>query len=302
MRSTSILTCCLVLAPFVAQAKSSRPTLAVLPLKVAAKARTSSGLGSPSPVALRDAVEGLLIRTQKLTVVDRKRLDKVLDEAGLTDLGLTEPETAVKTGGLLGADYFLEVRLVEWSLERSQRQIPISLRWQRDNLATCALSVRIVSARTGKVALNERVGATKRWKEESAQRIPATPASSETVKALLDAALERLRDKVMVAFPMKVVTVDAAGTVFLSYGKGTGIRVGDRCSVLGEGTELTDPDTGEVLGRTDAEVARVEVISVEAKFCRAKLVGGEAARIRKGARCKIIREDPADWPRAGGGR
>lgn len=302
LRSTQILTCCLVLAPLVAQAQSKRPTVAVLPLKVSAKASSSAGLGRPSPVALRDAVEGLLIRTQKLTVVDRKRLDKILDEAGLTDLGLTEPETAVKTGGLLGADYLLEVRLVEWSLERTQRQIPISRRWQRQSLATCALSLRIVSARTGKVALNERVGATRRWKEESAQRLPATPVSSETVQALQDLALARLRDKVMVAFPMKVVTVDAAGTVFLSYGKGTGIRVGDRCSVLGAGSELKDPDTGEVLGRSDTEIARVEVVSVEKKFCRAKLIDGEVVRITKGARCKIIREDPADWPRAGGGR
>jgi curli production assembly/transport component CsgG len=303
MRSTSILTACLVLAPLMAQAQSKRPTMAVLPVKASGENRGRvNHLGKLSLVGLRDAVEGLLIRTQKLTVVDRKRLDKILDEAGLTDLGLTEPETAVKTGGLLGADYFLEVRVVEWSLERSQRQIPISRRWQRQNLATCALSVRIVSARTGKVALNERVGATRRWKEESAQQLPRNPVSSETVQALKDLALARLRDKVMVAFPMKVVTVDASGTVFLSYGKGTGIRVGDRCSVLGQGAELKDPDTGEVLGRSDTEVARVEVVSVEAKFCRAKLVGGESVRIRKGARCKIIREDPADWPRAGGGR
>lgn len=302
MRSTSILTCCLVLVPLLANAQSKRPTMAVLPVKTSAKARAGTGMGKPAPTSLRDAIEGLLIRTQKLTVVDRKRLDKVLDEAGLTDLGLTEPETAVRAGGLLGADYFLEVRVVEWSLERSQRQIPISNRWQRQNLAVCALSLRVVSARTGKVALNERVGASRRWVENSANRLPATPISSERVQALQTLALARLRDKIMVAFPMKVVIVDASGTVFLSYGKGTGIQVGDTCSVLGEGGELKDPDTGEVLGRSDVEVARVEVTSVEEKFCRAKLISGQSASVRKGARCKIIREDPADWPRAGGGR
>ncbi len=244
MRSTSILTCCLVLAPLMAQAEGKRPTIAVLPVKtVEAKASGGKGLGRLSPVGLRDAIEGLLIRTQKLTVVDRKRLDKILDEAGLTDLGLTEPETAVKTGGLLGADYFLEVRISEWSLERSQRQIPISRRWQRLSNATCALTVRIVSARTGKVALNERVGASRSWKEESAQQIAPSPVPSETIQALQNLALSRLRDKVMVAFPMKVVSLDASGTVFLSYGKGTGIQVGDRCSVLGAGAELKDPDT-----------------------------------------------------------
>ena len=294
MRSTSILTCCLVLAPLMAQAESKRPTIAVLPVKtVEAKASGGKGLGRLSPVGLRDAIEGLLIRTQKLTVVDRKRLDKILDEAGLTDLGLTEPETAVKTGGLLGADYFLEVRISEWSLERSQRQIPISRRWQR---------LSNVSARTGKVALNERVGASRSWKEESAQQIAPSPVPSETIQALQNLALSRLRDKVMVAFPMKVVSLDASGTVFLSYGKGTGIQVGDRCSVLGAGAELKDPDTGEVLGRSDTELARVEIVSVEEKFCRAKVVSGESVRVRAGALCKILREDPADWPQAGGER
>ena len=164
---------------------------------------------------------------------------------------------------------------------------------------SCGLSLRVVSAQTGKVAVNERVGASRRWKEESAERPQATQVSSEVQGEVQALALGRLRDAIMVAFPMKVVTVDASGTVFLSYGAGTGVRVGDVCVVLGEGAELRDPDTGELLGRSEVEVARVSVLSVEARFCRAKVVSkGGGGGIAKGARCKILREDPADWPRA----
>lgn len=284
-----------------AAAQSKRPTLAVLPVRSEAKPAPAA-LGAISLETLRDRVEGLLIKTQKLTLVDRKQLTKILDEIGLGELGLTDPAATVKAGQVLGADYLLEARLIEWSLEESQRQIPISRRWQRKRRLTCALSLRIVDARTGKVAINERVGASQEWVEESAQAFGSDVLSSEEQGVVQDLALERLRDKILVAFPMKVVSIDAGGTVFLSYGAGTGIRKGQVCAVMGEGSELRDPDTGEVLGKTDREVARLEVISVEERFCRARVVSGEAYAIQPGAACKVIHEDPADWPRSEGGQ
>lgn len=292
---------CLLGTASLAQAQNGRPTLAVLPVKSEAKPAPRA-LGAVSLETLRDRIEGLLIKTQKLTLVDRQRLTKILDEIGLGELGLTDPAATVKAGKVLGADYLLEARLIEWSLEESQRQIPISNRWQRTRRLTCALSLRVVDARTGKVAINERVGASQTWKQESAQSFQSDALSSEEQGAVQDLALARLRDQILVAFPMKVVSIDAGGTVFLSYGSGTGILRGQVCAVMGEGSELRDPDTGEVLGKTDREVARLEVIAVEERFCRAKVISGDAYAIQAGARCQVIRERPEDWPRPEEGR
>src|SRR5690606_1142132 len=48
-----------------------------------------------------------LVKTRKFDVVERQKMDRLLDEMELGDAGISDPKTAVKAGKVLGADFFL---------------------------------------------------------------------------------------------------------------------------------------------------------------------------------------------------
>jgi hypothetical protein len=81
----------------------------------------------------------------------------------------------------------------------------------------------------------------------------------------------------------KVVTVLNERELAINIGAEAGVRDGMRFKVLAdEPAELTDPDTGEVLGSYEREKVRVEAIVVQSKYsiCRTyayTLVGGTTA-------------------------
>ena len=56
---------------------------------------------------LADALSNELTSTGNFTVVERQKLDQVLSEQELAELGLVRPETAPETGNLTGAKYIL---------------------------------------------------------------------------------------------------------------------------------------------------------------------------------------------------
>ena len=66
------------------------------------------------------------------------------------------------------------------------------------------------------------------------------------------------------------------GEVFINVGTQARVTPGDRFRVLREGDAITDPDTGERLGATEAPVGVIEVVeTMRAKLSRARLVEGD---------------------------
>ena len=59
--------------------------------------------------------------------------------------------------------------------------------------------------------------------------------------------------------------------------------------MMSQGKTLTDPDTGEVLGREEAVVGKARVVSVLPKFCTAELIEG-AEKVMEGM---VVRLSPA---------
>jgi hypothetical protein len=71
-------------------------------------------------------------------------------------------------------------------------------------------------------------------------------------------------------------------SIYVTLGRRDGIEEGQKLVVYREGEELTDPDTGEVLGKIRLKTAELEVTEVEDKFCKAKRLGEIEAELVRG--------------------
>lgn len=91
----------------------------------------------------------------------------------------------------------------------------------------------------------------------------------------------RLRHLLDVKTQGKVVTVTPT-SIYVNLGERDGIEEGARLVAYREGGELTDPDTGEVLGNIRLRTAELEVLEVQPKFCKVKQLGDLEAQLERG--------------------
>jgi len=98
--------------------------------------------------------------------------------------------------------------------------------------------------------------------------------TDELLLAAVRDAAQQVTERVLnVAFPAKILS--KTGTqITINRGDSTGVTIGQIWNVLSQGKTLTDPDTGEVLGRAEALVGRARVVAVQPKFCTAELIEG----------------------------
>src|SRR5437660_3953141 len=68
-----------------------------------------------------------------------------------------------------------------------------------------------------------------------------------------------------------VVKADSA-TVYLDWGKSSGVAAGDQFSIYRSGEPLKHPVTGEILGQSEENLGQGVVDHVEGKFSTGKLV------------------------------
>ena len=95
----------------------------------------------------------------------------------------------------------------------------------------------------------------------------------------------------------------APQTVYITLGEESQLRVGQSVNVFREANQIVDPDTGEVLGAERSKIAQMEVVEVQPKFCKAKLVGDLEVELKVGdlvepakhgmvvAVCPLLNED-----------
>jgi len=85
-------------------------------------------------------------------------------------------------------------------------------------------------------------------------------------------------------FPIRVADVDGQD-IYLNYGDSI-LTVGDKLTVVREGRDIVDRDTGKILGSREKVLGALEVVAANANFSIAKKVDG-VFEITNGDRAKI---------------
>ncbi len=142
------------------------------------------------------------------------------------------------------------------------------------------MDVRVIDTTTGQVVQSHRVKATTTQRGVSAdinvqQVIFGGDAFNKTVlgqatrQAIEQAVTFIIRSTEQVPWTGRVVEV-AGDQVYINVGAGAGVKPGDRFTVTVVVRELTDPDSGALLGIVENKRGEIEVVKVQEKFSVAK--------------------------------
>jgi curli biogenesis system outer membrane secretion channel CsgG len=284
---------------FAATAAAARPTLAVLPFNIDKQVVITdgyhilSGTIEDQTALLSNELLTQLVATRKFDVLERARLNDLLDEKDLQASDYGSAGSLAKVAKVTGADYLVLGRIERIGAGRETKPaMAYSSRTYTLQKAWMDLYLRVVDAKSGRI-----VAAEKFVKEVSLRDPKPTDSLGQTLLAAT--AQEGVSRLVEAIFPLRVAKVD--GTVlYLNRSSAGALAVGDRLAIQSQGEAVRDNDTGEEIGRAASDVAQARVTAVDGGLVKAELTS--AGAVKEGMLVKKLPPEskkpdaPADLP------
>ncbi|MGH9321098.1 MAG: CsgG/HfaB family protein [Vicinamibacteria bacterium] len=235
------------------------------------------------------------VLSSKFSVIEREKLDMVLKEQGLGTTGALDQQTAAQVGKVLGVKYIITGGIDKFAINTTKggfggiggsytkAEASINLRLID---TTTAERVMAVSAdgdvkKGGGFAMGASLSREDEWGIAS----EAIEKASMNVVELFSAhkSLAKLdAGGAMAGAEGKIIKIEG-GQAWINMGEMSGIKSGDKFTVLSVGEELRDPDTGQVLGVEESEIGEGVVVEVKDRFAIMTFTGKANAtdKVRK---------------------
>jgi TolB-like protein len=212
------------LLPPVAHAEFKKTKIAVLDFQI-------QGRGSDNPDLGKIVAEWFitaLVQEGRFDVIERRLLEKVIEEQKIGVSGIVDEGSASKLGKVLGAKIVITGTVLEFQ------------------------NVLEVNARILEV--------------ESSSIIAAENVKSTSGAARLEDLVVEMAQKIIKDFPLEGYVAQRTGqNVLIDLGQRAGIRRGMRFVAYKEGRVIKHPKTGEVLDIESIEIGEIEITDVRVK-------------------------------------
>ncbi|NPV53068.1 MAG: hypothetical protein HPY71_06045 [Firmicutes bacterium] len=244
---------------------------------------------------MRVEFETRLVKTGQFDVIERERLDTIMQEQGFGATGMVDPSTAAQIGRLLGVQAMILGSVTQFTIKTDRVRLPF-LGDVAASEAAVTIHIRVVDTNTGSILLADSA----EGKESQANVVltlegipPMAFGSSGFHNTILgkatSKAVDQLIAKIMQLYPVEGYVVTKIGDkVYTNLGRPAGVSKGMKLLVYRPGEVIKDPFTGEVLSEQKTEIAVLNVVSTEEKvsICTVETQGA-LPRIQVGDRVTI---------------
>lgn len=205
-----------------------------------------------------------LAKTNKFVVVERDKLNKILDEQKLQSSGAIDPRTAVAVGKVLGLNAIVTGAVSEFGVKTEGSEY--LLVQSKRQTAEATVDIRIVDAETGQVLFADSGKGSAKSGKGSVLGLGTRGGYDETLEGkALRAAIAQFTENIVSQVNKKpwscrIASVNG-GLVYINAGPNMGIEKGRKLDCFHLGKEILDPTTGLVLGNEEVPIGRIEVTS-----------------------------------------
>ena len=313
MRHAATTLLCLSVATTVlaAQEPPARRRVAVLDFDYATVHEWVSDMfGSDVDIGkgIADMVVTNLVRNGAYSVIERKQLDRILQEQNFQQSGRSDPSSAVQLAKLLGVDAIVIGSITQFGRDDKKLGIGGGLKvkgigigglGKKSAKAVVNIDARIVSTQTAEIlGVATGHGESKRSGMSLAGGLgiggvggagafdmqssnfggtiigEATRAAVDSLTAQVVATASRIPETKVA---IQALVADVAGSdIVINVGASAGVRVGGEYDVIRPGREIKDPSTGRVLRRVTTNVGKLKITSMDETSATGTLSGGPA--------------------------
>lgn len=293
----------------IAQAQP-RMRIAVLDFEFASTGQTWSWWGGVAPSqGVSDLLTNKLVDGGAYTLIERSRIQAVLQEQNLALSGRIDPNTAAQVGRILGADAVVIGSVTRYNLNAGSSGVSVLGIGtnRRRNSAEVQLTARLVNTTTSEIIATAQGSGESRQGSGGVSLLGVSVGSDnnnsdELLSNAAQTAVEQLSGELtakassVAALPTTVPNISAlvadvsGGSVIINKGLQDGFRTGMTVSIERITREVKDPATGEVIRTMTAPVGQIELTSVDARSSEGRVISGSGMKV--GDRAIAVQSSP----------
>jgi curli biogenesis system outer membrane secretion channel CsgG len=281
-------------------AQTPRMRIAVLDFEYASTGQTWWWWGGIAPSqGVSDLLTNKLVEGGAYTLIERSRIQAVLQEQNLALSGRIDASTAAQVGRILGADAVVIGSVTRYNLNQGSNGVSVlgvGVGRRRDS-AQVELTARLVNTTTSEILATAQGSGEARQGSGgvSVAGLVNVESDHNNTDELLSNAAQAAVDQLSTQLTEKAGTVAAApagvpsisalvadvagGTVIINKGSQDGFRAGMTISIERVTREVKDPATGEVIRTVTSPVGRIELTSVDARSSEGRVVSGSGMQV-----------------------
>jgi curli biogenesis system outer membrane secretion channel CsgG len=244
--------------------------------------RSGSGYHSLGE-GMADMLVTALVKSGNFIVLERKEVERIVQEQQLGQSFMITPETAPKVGQLLGADIFVIGSVTEFGQKESNISGGVSIfgggiKTKQSRAAVDTSTGEIIASET-KEGSESSTGIAVRYEDidfsnqNSWNDTDIGKAAREAIDGCVGLITENMEK---IPWSGKILKANADGTVLMKPGSEGKVKTGMEFSVFRKGEEIKDPDTGLLLGAEETRIGKIKVTedALQGKAAKAKILEG----------------------------
>jgi curli biogenesis system outer membrane secretion channel CsgG len=203
-----------------------------------------------------------LAKSNRFIVVERDKMDKLMEEQKLGLSGAIDPNTAAKMGKILGLNAIVTGAISQFGEETEGSEYLITQ--SKAQVVKATVDIRVVDVETGQVLYADSGAGLARKHSGGVLGLGTRAGYDETLEGeALRAAIVKFVNNIVNQVAKKpwscrVADVDSQ-SVYLNAGHDSGLPVGQKLTAYHIGRAIKDPTSGLVIGNTETKVGELKV-------------------------------------------
>ncbi|MHB0996232.1 MAG: CsgG/HfaB family protein [Elusimicrobiales bacterium] len=230
--------------------------------------------------AASDILVTELVKSGKFIVVERDRLNKIMEEQKFQSQGMIDAQTAVKIGQVLGLEAIVVGSVSQFGVKKEGSDYLLAQ--SKQQVAEVSVDLRLIDVQSGQVILADSGKGTAKSKKSSFLGMGTKGGYDETLEGeALRGALVQFVTNIASQLNKKAwscMVADAYNDeLYLNAGQDSGVQPGLKLDCFRQGAEIRDPRSNLVIGHREEYIGR----AVVERYCGE---GGDCAvaRVQKG--------------------
>jgi curli biogenesis system outer membrane secretion channel CsgG len=245
--------------------------------------------------AASDILVTELVKSGKFIVVERDKMNKIMEEQKFQAQGAIDPQTAVRLGQIMGLEAIVVGAVSQFGVKKEGSDYLISQ--SKQQVAEVTVDIRLVDTQSGQVLMADSGKGRAKSKKASFLGMGTKGGYDETLEGeALRASIVQFVDNIASQLNKKAwscMVADAAGEeLYLNAGQDSGIKPGVKMDCYRQGAEIRDPRSNLIIGHREEYIGAVEVERYcgEGGDCSiAKIVRAAGASAKAGDVCRLAK-------------
>jgi curli biogenesis system outer membrane secretion channel CsgG len=212
--------------------------------------------------AASDILVTELVKSGKFIVVERDRLNKVMEEQKFQSQGMTDPATVARLGQVMGLEAIVVGSVSQFGVKKEGSDYLLTQ--SKRQLAEVTVDLRLIDVQSGQVIMADSGKGRAKSTKASFLGMGTKGGYDETLEGeALRAALVQFVTNIASQLNKKAwscMIADAYGEeLYLNAGQDSGLETGAKLDCYRQGAEIRDPRSNLVIGHREEYIGRAEV-------------------------------------------